>query len=418
MTQSKHCAVIGAGFIGLCTALELIERGCTVTLIDAGSPGHGASQGNAGFIASEAVDPLGTIDTIRKALPMLMDKNGALSVPVGNLHRSLPWMIRFALSAQKKHVARTRIALSALVKDAAPSWAQLLARHDLSEHLRNVHYLRVWETPAGIAAAKAEAAFYREWGIDAHFIEHAEMAALEPALASSIHHAVVLPKAHRISDPLLLCQALFKTFLQRGGLWLEQRVSTIAPHTQHVIINGSTYDYAVLCAGAHSAELMRPLGVNLPLMAERGYHLNIPTLQGVLNGPVCSADRNVFINSLDNGLRIVGFSELGGTTLPAKPERFASLRHHLTALLPQTQAAQPQAKEWMGMRPTLPDSLPVIDTHPHYPRLGFAFGHQHLGVTLAASTGQLIANKLLRQPTAVDLSPYAVTRFKHTGSFQ
>jgi len=417
MTQPKHCAVIGAGFIGLCTALELIERGCTVTLIDVGSPGHGASQGNAGFIASEAVDPLGTSDTLRKALPMLMDKNGALSVPVGNLHRSLPWMIRFALSAQKKHVAPARVALSALLKQAAPSWKQLLARYDLSSHLKDVHYLRVWEKADGIAAAQAEAAFYRAWGMDAQFIDHAEMATLEPALRASIHHAVVMPRAHRISDPLRLCQTLFEAFQQRGGQWLQQRVTRLQPSTTTITVNDHTYDHAVVCAGAYSAELVKPLGVSLPLMAERGYHLNIADMHGVLNGPVCSADRNVFLNPLDGGLRVVGFSELGGTALPAKPERFASLRHHLTALLPQTQGQHSHATQWMGMRPTLPDSLPVIDTHPHYPRLGFAFGHQHIGVTLAAFTGQLMANKLLDQPTAVDLAPYAATRFRLTGSF-
>ena len=418
MTQSPHCAVVGAGFIGLCTALELLERGCSVTLLDKGLPGEGASQGNAGFIASESVDPLGTISTLRRAPSLLLDKHGALSVPAGNLHRSLPWMLRFGLASRNAKVAPARVALSALLQQATPSWKDLLARQGLSGHLLDVHYLRVWEKASGVDAAKAEAAFYREWGIDAHFIDHAEMAKLEPALAATIHHAVVLPQAHRVSDPLQLCQALFAAFQARGGQWRQQSVDQIQPFGQGVAINGQPYDRAVVCAGAYSAQLLRPLGVNLPLMAERGYHLNLSNVHGVLHGPVCSADRNVFINPLDGGMRVVGFSELGGTALPAKPQRFDSLRHHMQALLPQVSTTGPRVTEWMGMRPTLPDSLPVIDTHPRFPHLGFAFGHQHVGVTLAACTGQLMANKLLGHTTSVDLSPYRISRFPFTGSLQ
>ena len=424
MGHPPHCAVIGAGFIGLSTALELQNSGCTVTLIDRQEPGMGASFGNAGFIASESIDPLGTPATIRKALPMLMDRHGALSVPAGNWRRSLPWMLRMALSARAKQVPRARVALSAVLSQATPAWKRLLAREGLSGHLLKVHYLRVWEKAQDAAAAESEAAFYREWGIDAEFANRDQLAALEPALAATMHHAVVLPHAHRVSDPYLLCQALFDAFVQRGGVFLQQGVSALEPVGQGVRVKSTdgspantSYDRAVVCAGAYSAELLRPFGVRLPLMAERGYHLNLPQVRGLLKGPVCSADRNVFINPLDGGLRVVGFSELGGTDLPPNPARFASLRHHVSAMLPQTVPQLAQASEWMGMRPSLPDSLPVIDTHPHRPQIGFAFGHQHVGVTLAAVTGQLMAAKLLQQPTSIDLAPYAVTRFPLVGAF-
>lgn len=418
MASSSHCAVVGAGFIGLCTALELLERGCHVTLIDRGLPGQGASQGNAGFIATESVDPLGTMGTLLRAPRLLLDKHGALSVPAGYLHRSLPWMLRFGLASRPARVEPVRQALSALLTQAAPRWKDLLARQGLSGHLLDVHYLRVWEKSQGVAAAQAEAAFYRSWGLDAHFADHKTMAALEPALAETIHHAVVLPKAHRISDPLQLCQALFEAFLERGGRWIQQPVTALHPDEQGVGIHDQRYDRAVVCAGAHSAKLLAPMGLHLPLMAERGYHLHLGHVHGILNGPVCSAERNVFLNPLDAGLRVVGFSELGGTDLPAKPQRFDSLRHHLQALLPQLESRTTNTTQWMGMRPTLPDSLPVIDTHPHYPHLGFAFGHQHVGVTLAACTGQLMANKLLGHATAVDLAPYSVSRFPFTGALQ
>lgn len=418
MGNPAHCAVIGAGFIGLSTALELQNHGCTVTLIDRQTPGMGASFGNAGFIAAESVDPLGTPATIRRAPSLLMDKHGALSVPPGNWHQSLPWMLRMALSARAAKVQSARVALSAVLRQAAPAWKHLLAREGLSGHLLDVHYLRVWEQADGEAAAQSEAAFYREWGMEAQFVSGDALAALEPALATTIHHAVVLPHAHRVSDPYQLCLALHERFVQQGGRFIQQAVDTLEPIANGVRVNGLAYDRAVVCAGAHSADLLRPFGVHLPLMAERGYHLNMPQVRGVLNGPICSAERNVFVNPLDGGLRVVGFSELGGTRLPPKAARFASLRHHISALLPQTAPHVAQASEWMGMRPSFPDSLPVIDTHPHHPQLAFAFGHQHLGVTLAAVTAQLVTAKLLQKPTGIDLASYAATRFPLSGSFQ
>ena len=418
MAHPTHCAVVGAGFIGLTTALELQSHGCTVTLMDRQTPGLGASFGNAGFIASESVDPLGTPATIRRAPSLLMDPNGALSVPAGNWHNSLPWMLRMALSARAAQVQAGRKALSAVLQQAAPAWKRLLAREGLSGHLLDVHYMRVWERADGLAAAQAEAGFYREWGMEAEVVQGDRLAALEPALAQTIHHAVMLPHAHRVSDPYQLCLALFDRFVAQGGQFVQQAVDAIAPTAAGVGINGQDYDRAVVCTGAHSANLLRPFGVRLPLMAERGYHLNMPNVRGLLRGPICSAERNVFINPLDGGLRVVGFSELGGTQLPPKPARFASLRHHISALLPQTKPKVDQASEWMGMRPTLPDSLPVIDTHPQHPQIAFAFGHQHLGVTLAAVSAQLVCAKLLQQPAGIDLAPYAVTRFPLTGSFQ
>ena len=323
-----------------------------------------------------------------------------------------------ALSASADKLPAARQALSAVLREAAPAWKRLLAREGLSGHLLGVHYLRVWEKAEGENAAKAEAAFYREWGIKAEFLNREALAALEPALAGTVHHAVVLPHAHRVSDPYLLCQALLERFIHQGGRFVQQAVDVIEPVGAGVRINGQAYDRAVVCTGAHSAELLRPYGVRLPLMAERGYHLNITQVRGLIHGPVCSADRNVFINPLDGGLRVVGFSELGGTQLPANPARYASLRHHVAALLPQTAPHLAQASEWMGMRPTLPDSLPVIDSHPKHPQIAFAFGHQHLGVTLAAVTAQLISARVLQQPERIDLAPYAANRFAFSGAFQ
>lgn len=415
MKSPNSYAVVGAGLVGLCTALELLHRGCQVTLFEQGAPGKGASYGNAGFIASELIDPLATGQNIRNAWSMLKDPHGPLALPIKNLQQSLPWMARFALSAREKNVAKGRKALANLLRPAVPAWQNLLSREGLSQHLRQTHYMRVWENAQGVGAARAEQDFYCAWGIGAQFADSEQVAALEPALRGRINHAILLPDAHRVGDPYLLSEALFKRFIERGGVLRQEQVHSLRPVDSQVeLVSASTmhtFSNAIVCGGAHSSALLATLGIRVPLMAERGYHLNLAQVHGLINGPICSAERNVFISPLDGGLRIVGFSELGGVHLPANPARYATLRHHLGALLPQTQPHLEQAGEWMGMRPTLPDSLPVIDTHPDYPQIGFAFGHQHAGLTLAAITGKLISDHMTHTNDNFDLGAYGVTRF-------
>lgn len=415
MAENNTFVVIGAGLIGICTALELAHRGCKVTLIDSGEPGRGASFGNAGFIASELIDPLSTPDTIRKALPMLLNPHGALSIPLKNLHRSLPWMARFACSARSQTVAKGRDALAQLLRAAVPAWQALLDREGLGTHLHRSHYMRVWERAEGRAAALAEQRFYNDWGIEARFAETEQVVALEPALDGQISHAVLLPNAHRLSDPYQVSQLLFKRFQERGGLFVHGHVESLRPygHGVELAVSGSKqlFDKAIICTGAHSSELLRSLNVTVPLMAERGYHLNLPSVKNLITGPICSAERNVFISPLEDGLRIVGFSELGGVKLPENPARYETLKHHLGALLPQTSPHLEQASKWMGMRPTLPDSLPVIDNLPHAPRIGFAFGHQHAGITLAATSSQLIADRMTKGVDTINLSAFRINRF-------
>lgn len=415
MESSNSYAVVGAGLIGLCTALELLDRGCRVTLLEHNTPGNGASYGNAGFIASELIEPLATRENIRNAWSMLRDPHGALAVPAKNWHQSLPWMMRFALCARKESVEKGRNALASLLKLAVPAWQDLLDRQGLASHLRQTHYMRVWEKADGVSAARAEQEFYSAWGIAAQFADSERVAALEPALRDSVHHAILLPDSHRVGDPYQLSQALLKRFIERGGVLLQEKVLSLHPVESRVEVKTLNavhrFRKAIVCAGAHSSALLKTLGINVPLMAERGYHLNLPQVHGLINGPICSADRNVFISPLDGGLRIVGFSELGGVQLPANPIRYQTLRHHLGSLLPQTQPHLNEASEWMGMRPTLPDSLPVIDTHPNYAQIGFAFGHQHAGLTLAAITGKLISNRMNGEENSFNLDAYSITRF-------
>ncbi|GGB88422.1 cytochrome c4 [Marinobacterium zhoushanense] len=413
--EGSDLAVVGAGVLGLCTALQAQRQGYEVTLIDRDEPGLGASFGNAGYLATELIDPLSTGKTLRAAPRMWLDPNGPLSLPLRYLHRILPWLLRFIAAAQPERAARARAALSQLNRAAIPAWQRCLEDIGAREQMVQSGYLLVWESSDRLAEAQAHAAYLEQWGIRSELLRGSELAKLEPELAPRLSHALYFPNAWQVRDPYQLCLSLFEAFRQRGGHFVKQSVKRVVPTQQRVVIEAASeslgFDQAIICTGAWSRQLLSGVGLDVPLEAERGYHLTIATQTARINRPVGSAERRFVLSPLASGLRAVGMTELGGLRLKPFKRRFAALRHHTLALLPTLSGETEKFDEWMGHRPTLPDSLPVIDRHPQCPRLLFAFGNQHLGLTQAAISAELVIALLAGRQPAIDPAPFRVTRF-------
>lgn len=415
VASAKTVAVIGAGVVGLCTALQAQRKGYRVTLIDRDAPGTGASFGNAGYLATELIDPLASGKTLRGALTMLLDPHGPLALPLGYLHRSLPWLVRFVAAARPAQVRRSRDGLLALNRAALAAWRRCLADIGASEQLRQSGYLLVWESPDRLEEARAHGRYLQQWGVPSELVDAARVAQLEPALSGTVSHALFFPEACQVREPYQLCRLLFAAFEARGGGFVQQAVEHLSADAQQVRVQIAgtelSVDQAVICAGAWSKKLLQGTGLEVPLEAERGYHVSMDCPAVSLNRPIGSAERRFVISPLDSGLRAVGFTELGGLRLKPIRRRFATLRRHSQALLPALADPSLNSREWMGHRPTLPDSLPVIDRHPQHPRLLFAFGNQHLGLTQAAISAELVIDLMAGETPSIDPRPYRVDRF-------
>jgi len=413
--SSTRVAVIGAGVVGLCTALELQREGFQVTLIDKSEAGLGASFGNAGYLATELIDPLSTTKTLRSALSMWLNPHGPLSLPLGYFHRILPWLIRFILAAKPKTAQQGRLALAALNQAAVPAWQRCLQDIGASEQLLKSGYLLVWESRHKIQEAKDHAAYLNTWGIQTELVQGDALQQLEPELENTVSHALFFPNAHRVKEPYQLCKLLFSAFKARGGSFIKEAVIDLIANINSISIQTEQsryhFDKAVICAGAWSKQLLLKVGLEVPLEAERGYHLTFQTNKIKLNHPIGSAERKFVISPLDSGLRAVGMTELGGLTLKPFKQRFASLFQHSNKLLPTLKESTIDTEEWMGFRPTLPDSLPIIDKHPSYPHLFFAFGNQHLGLTQAAITAELIVELMMGRTNKINCDSFKVDRF-------
>lgn len=414
-SSNSRVAVIGAGVVGLCTALELQREGFQVTLIDKNEAGLGASFGNAGYLATELVDPLSSLKTLRSALSMWLNPHGPLSLPLAYMHHILPWLNRFILAAKPKTAQQGRLALAALNQASVPAWERCLQDIGASEQLLKSGYLLVWESAKKLKQAKKHALYLADWGIKTELVQGERLRQLEPELVNTISHALFFPDAHRVKEPYQLCKTLFSAFQARGGEFIKQTVTELMPDAKRITIETekNVYHFAqtIICTGAWSKQLLLKVGLDVPLEAERGYHLTFQTDKVKLHHPVGSAERKFVMSPLDSGLRAVGMTELGGLTLKPFKQRFISLFHHSNKLLPTLKDSILDTEEWMGFRPTLPDSLPIIDKHPHYPHLLFAFGNQHLGVTQAAITAELIAGFMTGTTHKINCNNFKVDRF-------
>lgn len=414
-SKTTTCAVVGAGIVGLCTALAWQKRGAQVTLLDRDHPGLGASYGNAGYLATELLDPLGTPATLRQAPWLWLNPKGPLCLPWQHWVAVCPWLMRFVSAASATNAEKSRQAIKQLNRQAVPAWERLLRALGEEDQLVNQGYLLVWEKENSKAVAQAHSTRLQKEGIPCQWVTGQRLAELEPELSRQVAHGVYFPQGTRVRDPFILCQTLYDAFIRQGGTFHREAVESLSPQANRVLITTAkgvkTFDKAVLCTGAWTRKLLQGIGLDAPLEAERGYHLSFPGSTQYLRHPIGSADRRFVMTPLDTGLRAVGMSELGGLKLSPITKRYRVLQHHVKALLPDLFQTPVQMDTWMGHRPTLPDSLPVVDCHPDYPQLGLAFGHQHLGLTHAAISAELLLERMEGQHSNPLLQALRLNRF-------
>ena len=408
---TTEIAVIGAGVIGLAVAEALLAEGHEVTLIDPAPPGMGASYGNAGTIADYAVMPVGTPDVLRNLPSLLFDKDSPLAIRRAALASLAPWLLRFARQSLLAAAARNASAIAALVADACPRWEELASRIGGAQILQRRGCLYIYETAQGFQAAQADIAFRKTIGISAAMISPQALAAMEPALPEVAGGATFFPKAVFLSDPGQMVQLLAEHVLAQAT-FVQAAATELHRNAGGVQIRGAGFQLqarkVVIAAGAHSRALARAAGDRVPLDTERGYHLewDMPTPR--LSRPTCPTSRGFYLCPMQGRLRVAGTVELGGLTAPPSPHRLEKLAEGARAIFPDLGAPD---RSWMGRRPSMPDSLPVIGRSAAGAEVIHAYGHGHIGLTLAPITASIVSDLVAGRPSAIDISAYRATRF-------
>ncbi len=403
-------AVIGAGVVGLTIALELVEAGRDVVLVDPGQPGKGASYGNAGTIAGYAVSPVGTPDVLRSLPSLMFSRTSPLAIRHRALPSLMPWLLRFLWQSLPAQAERNGRAIAALLAGSGERWDDLALQVQGAGILQRRGCLYLYETPQAFAAAGAEMAKRRALGVEVDLIGPEALAALEPALPMGAG-AAFFTGATFLDDPGRMMGLIAAAVLPKARL-VQARAERLTRGPDGVVVEGPGLHLharkVVITAGAHSRALAVQAGDRVPLDTERGYHVEWDMAEPLLQRPTCPTARGFYFCPMAGRLRVAGTVELGGLHLPPSAHRVQKLVEGARAFFPQL--GEPD-RSWMGFRPSLPDSLPVIGPSSGGSEVIHAFGHGHLGVTLAPVTAQIVTALVAGKPLPKDITAFRPGRF-------
>jgi D-amino-acid dehydrogenase len=405
--------VIGAGVVGLSAALMAQARGLTVTVVDREGPAAGASAGNAGAFAFTDILPLASPGILKKAPKWLLDPLGPLTIPPAYALQIAPWLYRFWRACSPRAVAASTAAQTAMMDLSRAELEPFLAATGTLGMLRKYGNLQVYETETEFRAALPGWAARTKHGIEFRHMNAEEMAEVQPGLSPRFTCGTFTPGWWSIADPKDYVLALAARFQAQGGTILRAEVTGITPQDGGVYIHTKAEplmaDKVVLCAGAFSHRIAATLGEKIPLETERGYNTTLPTDALDLRCQVTFGGHGFVVSRLSTGIRVGGAVELGGLSLPPNYKRSEAMLRKAKAFLPALKTEG--GRQWMGFRPSLPDSLPAIGRAKASPHVVYAFGHGHLGLTQSAGTARIVADLLTDAAPPINQTPFSPQRF-------
>jgi D-amino-acid dehydrogenase len=367
------------------------------------------SWGNAGHIATEQVEPLASLAMLRSAPRRWHGFGGALDFRQPWRHAG--WIAHYLRACTPSRFEAGRAALRGLLAESLPAWRRLAQALDAPELLQEHGHWVCWETEPGARRGRAAWRGADTGTASCADLTDAQLVALQSRLAVPLAGGIAFENTAQIADLPTLALSLAAAFERAGGTLRRARVRTLGREGRRVhAITGAgerlDADQVLVCAGVRSRALMAALGLHAPLIAERGYHLQWAAHGWPALPPVVFEDRSLIVTRFAGGLRAASFVEYADPDTPADPRKWARLQCHVAELgLP----VQGQPRPWFGARPTLPDYLPALGRSARFDNLAYAFGHHHLGLTLAAVSAELMAE--LCAGRAAALTPFDLDRF-------
>ena len=414
-TARMHLVVLGTGIVGTCTAAWLQRDGHRITFVSPVPPGEACSFGNAGSLSPSACLPVGMPGMWKQVPAWLRDPEGPLAIRPSYLPTVAPWLLRFLRHSSRDEVVRIATALRGLLAPIFDSYGPLL-EHAGAQHLvRRTGCLYVYGSPQSAARWQWGMDLRRSLEVDLRDVGEEELAQLEPDLRGRLRFGILAPDNGSTLNPEALVKALHAQCLADGARMLQDEAVRLEKRGDTVtavqLASGQRVDCdgVVVAAGAWSRPLAAQLGTRVPLETQRGYHVTVQSNNLQLRHTVMAPEYNLMVNPMAMGLRLAGSVEFAGLAPPPNYRRADVLLAKGREMFPHLDSSR--VTRWMGHRPCLPDSLPVIGRAPRMANAWMAFGHGHVGMCAGASTGREVAHLVAGRKTQVDLRPFAPDRF-------
>ena len=408
----KSIAVIGAGIIGICSAYFLQKSGFKVTLVDHNKPGSMTSYGHACTFADYACIPVNS-PTIFKDLPsLLLKQNGPLAVDFKYILKNLPWALSFLKNCRKNKVEYIASSLANFLSHSRLSYDQLFEEVDVSQYINNNETLYLYKTEKEFQAAKYSIDLRKKNNVKIKKLNAAEIHEIEPNIAQVYFCGLIFEGSRHTINPIKVSEKIFETFLQNGGSYINKKITLINNTVNGITItsenNTFDFDKIIISAGSWSRELALMIGDKFPLDTERGYHVLFENEKKLISRPVGWSQSGFYLIQIEEGIRAAGTVEIAGLQKNPNPKRLKMIENESRKLIPTLGKVK---STWLGFRPTLPDSLPVIGQSTKDKNVFYAFGHQHIGWTLGAVTGKAITELVNNRNPNFDLSFFNPNRF-------
>ncbi|PZQ63448.1 MAG: amino acid dehydrogenase [Variovorax paradoxus] len=413
-----HVAVIGTGIVGTCTASWLQRDGHQVTFFDPLPPGEACSYGNAGSLSPSACLPVGMPGMVKRVPQWLLDPLGPLTVRWRYAPAVLPWLVRMLRHSTREEVTRIATALRSLLEPIFECYGPLLEQAGAQHLVRRSGCLYVYSSREKAAQWSWGMNLRRSLGVEMVDVGQDELEALEPDLKGRFRFGIRAPENGSTLDPSALVKVLHAHCVAQGAVSVRQAVTGFEREgrgsrqvTAVRTADGqrTPVDGVVVAAGAWSAKLAAQLGSRVPLETQRGYHVTVRSSNLQLRHTVMAVENNLMVNPMAMGLRLAGTVEFAGLKAPPRYERAQALLRLGQQLFPHLDTSD--TTQWMGHRPCLPDSLPVIGRAEAADNAWLAFGHGHMGMCMGASTGREVAHLVAGRAPQVDLAPFSPARF-------
>ena len=408
----KNIAVIGAGIVGICSAYFLKKSGFNVTLIDKEKPGTMTSFGHACSFADYANVPVNYPGLIWDIPSMLLRKDGPLAIDLFYILKNLPWAISFLKNCKKEKVNEIASSLTNLLKHSQISYDEIFQDVDVSEYISHEENLYLFDSKKSFEDNEYANIIRKNNNVKVRNLNKNEVKDLEPNNADVYYAGQIFTGSRHPTNPLAISNKIFDKFLELGGIYINQNVKNIIQKENKIELRledkNFYFDKIIVCTGAWSNQIANKFGDKFPLDTERGYHILFDTNEKLINRPVAWSESGFYLIQIHDGIRAAGTVEIAGLKKPPNKKRLAMIERQSRKVLPQLREVK---STWMGRRPTLPDSLPVIGKSQNNNNVIYAFGHQHVGWTLGAVTGKIIDSLSKDQVPNIDISAYAPDRF-------
>ncbi|SPH24853.1 D-amino acid dehydrogenase 1 [Defluviimonas aquaemixtae] len=412
--ERKTVVIVGAGIVGVSTAIWLQRDGHDVVLVDRKGPGEGTSHGNGGVLASSSIIPVTVPGLLRKAPRMLFDPNQPLFMKWRYLPRLMPWLFRYLRTANDAAVHRRAAALYPIIGDSLADHQALAERTGAERWIVASDYLFLYKDRAHFDGDAFGWSVREAHGFTWEVLEGQAFRDYDPSFGPTLGLAVKLAGHGRIADPGQYVKDLAAHAEGQGARILRSDVEDVVRDGGRVTgvrAGGETIpcDAAVIATGAWSGPLARKLGLNVPIETERGYHLELWEPSVMPRSPVMVASGKFVVTPMDGRLRLAGIVEFGGLDAPPSRAPIKLLERSIRAAIPGI--SWNRTVEWMGHRPSVADSIPLIGAIPGIQGAYAGFGHDHVGLTGGPKTGRVLAQLIAGRTPNISLAPYAPDRF-------